>query len=79
MELETIKELYFEVINRPIPSFLLAQVKNDLEQDSEHMSAYYRYALRETATAPRPSWKYTQAIIGRLVREQTPPDSLPLW
>lgn len=79
MNLETLKELYFEAINRPAPSFILAAIREDLEEAPELMYAYYSYALRETALAPRPSWKYTEAILARLRREKTPPEALPLW
>ena len=81
MHLESIKELYYEAMLRPIPSFLLREIKYELEEhaDPELMCSYYLYALRETACAPRPSWKYTQAIIARLTREQVPMESLPLW
>lgn len=32
---------------------------------------YYLYALLETGFAPRPSWRYTEAVVGRLMREHT--------
>lgn len=79
IQLESLKELYYDAMQRPAPSFITREIEMDLQRDSELMYAYYAYALRETAMAPRPSWKYTQAIMGRLIREKTPLEAVPLW
>lgn len=71
MNLESLKELFFEVLNRPMPNMIVQRVLYDLKED-EHAYPYYSYALRETAEAPRPSWRYVEAIMMRLRREQTP-------
>lgn len=39
---------------------------------------YYLYALQETGFAPRPSWRYTEAIVYRLMRERVSEEDLRL-
>lgn len=39
---------------------------------------YYLYALQETGFAPRPSWRYTEAIVCRLMRERVSEEDLRL-
>ncbi len=37
---------------------------------------YYEYALEETALAPAPSWRYTMAIVNRLISQGVPVDQI---
>lgn len=42
----------------------------------EYPPSYLRYAIKETACAPRPSFLYLRAIMNRLIKERPDPDQL---
>lgn len=77
MNVEALRALYADCIGSPMPMAIHRRVLLAL-QDGEPYE-YYRYALEEAAAAPRPSWRYVQAIIARLHREQVPPEDLSPW
>lgn len=77
MELESLKDLFFEVFNRKMPSFIAGSIMREMIDDEEgKVYWYYRYAMMQTALAPHPSWKYTEAIVSRLYRERVNTKSL---
>lgn len=77
-EIETIKEIYFEILGRQMPKCIAAQLQHDLT-DQGTPAIYYQYALQETAAAPMPSWRYVLAIVARLKRQQVPEEDLLWW
>lgn len=77
MSVEALRELYADCIGAPMPMAIHRRVLLAM-QDGEPYE-YYRYALEEAAAAPRPSWRYVQAIVARLRREQVDPAELLPW
>lgn len=63
-DLELIKQIYAAILDRPMPAPIEAGVLLDLIDGTP--AADYLYALKETAFAPSPSWRYTMAIMRRL-------------
>lgn len=75
-QLETLKKMHLECLGRPMPAPIAAAVLRDLR--SETPSAYYRYALMEVCYAPRPSWRYVQAIVNRCKAQGIDPTELEI-
>lgn len=71
---ELIREQYLHCIGREMPMSFMRQVLLDLIAGTPWQ--YYEYALEETAFAPNPSWRYTMAIVRRLVNTATPIDRI---
>lgn len=69
-ELEEIKESFRQSLQRPMPPWIVSEVSDAIVRGV--CPYYYVYALREAASAPRPSWQYAQAIVRRLIREKVP-------
>lgn len=69
-ELEEIKDAYRQSLQRPMPPWIVSEVSDAIARGV--YPYYYVYALREAASAPRPSWQYAQAIVRRLIREKVP-------
>lgn len=65
---EEIKLLFNDSFGRPMPRAIAEQVLRAIRGGTP--AYYFRYAIEETMLAPRPSWRYTMAIVGRLEREQ---------
>lgn len=77
MEIEDLRELYYDVFDRPMPRVILRQVEQTVKEDDDDTAYwYYRYAMMQTSYAPRPSWQYTMAIMARLHREHVPVDHI---
>lgn len=62
--LELIAEMYADVLERQMPNFIRREIETNLA--SGYDPEWYLFALKETAGAPRPSWRYTEAIVNRL-------------
>lgn len=75
-QLENLKQLHVECFGRPMPAPISAEVLRDLY--AETPSAYYRYAMMEAVYAPRPSWRYVQAIVRRCKAQLIEPGELPI-
>ena len=76
VSVESIKELYQAAIGSPMTDICQRYLRRDLEAGIPYI--YYHYALEQTAFAPRPSWRYTMAIVARLRREEVDPAALML-
>lgn len=68
--LEEIQTVYRQALQRPMPPWHVQEVSEAISRGVSPY--YYQYALREAASAPRPSWQYAQAIVRRLCREHVP-------
>lgn len=64
LAMDRIAEMYADVLGRPIPRFMLEEVELNLQSGYE--ADWYIYALKETASAPHPSWRYVMAIVNRM-------------
>lgn len=73
-QLENLKELHAECLGRPMPAPISAELLRDLDDGTP--SAYYKYAMREACYAPRPSWRYVQAIVRRCKAQMIEPSEL---
>lgn len=73
-QLEQLKQLHQECFGRAMPAPIAAEVLRDL--DAQTPSKYYRYAMMEACYAPRPSWRYVQAIVRRCKDQMVNPDEL---
>lgn len=71
---EGIRELYQSAIGQPMTEVCERSLRRDLERGTPYI--YYHYALVETAYAPRPSWRYTLAIVRRLIATEADEESL---
>lgn len=72
-EMQRITDAYQQAIGTPTPAIQKAAL------DALAIGVdvrYILYAINETGRAPRPSWRYTMAIIGRLMRERPDPKTL---
>lgn len=74
LQMEHLKKLHMECIGRPMPAPIAAEVLRDLDADTP--AEYYKYALTEACYAPRPSWRYVQAIIRRCKAQMIDPSEL---
>lgn len=68
--IEEIQTVYRQALQRPMPPWHVQEVSEAIVRGVSPY--YYQYALREAASAPRPSWQYAQAIVRRLCREHVP-------
>lgn len=64
---EGLRQLYQDAIGQPMSAICERALRADLEAGTPYI--FYHYALEETAFAPRPSWRYTQAIVRRLLAQ----------
>lgn len=74
LQMENLKKLHMECIGRPMPAPIAAEVLRDLDADTP--AVYYKYALTEACYAPRPSWRYVQAIVRRCKAQMIDPSEL---
>lgn len=74
MAMERLKKEFFDTFDRPMPRAIAEQVLRDLRTGTP--SAYYSYAMEQTILAPRPSWRYTMAIVARLQRTMADVDDM---
>lgn len=72
--IDEVLDLYKEAIGIP-SQIVMRQIRKDITE-LNIPTAYYKYAITQTAYAPRPSMAYCQAIIRRLCRERVPPEDL---
>ena len=70
LAMEELKMLYFDTIGREIPRAIAEPLLRDIREGTP--AQYYRYAMEQTLLAPRPSWRYTLAIVARLKRTNCP-------
>jgi len=71
-EMSEFREMYRDAIGREMPRFIETDLLSRLISGA--VSAIdVQYAFEETAAAPRPSWRYTCAILTRLAREKPLP------
>lgn len=71
-----LRELYQDAIGQPMSDICERALRRDLEKGVPYL--YFHYALEETAFAPRPSWRYTLAIVRRLLLQEVDEESLLL-
>ena len=64
--------LYGECIG-PVTDYVLRLLRTEIIMN-QVPRCYFRYAIEETALAPRPSLRYMLAIVQRLKRERVHPD-----
>lgn len=62
--IEGLRQLYQDAIGQPMSAICERALRDDLAAGTPYI--FYHYALEETAFAPRPSWRYAQAIVRRL-------------
>ena len=72
--LDNLKDQYCKAMGRPMPPYIANEVLTDIKSGTP--AYFYFYAIRETALAPMPSWRYTAAIIRRLKIERPKPADL---
>lgn len=68
---EQLRQLYEDSVGRPMSGAILKQLLLSLLDGTP--AEYFQYALEETAMAPMPSWRYTQAIVKRLQDQRVDP------
>ncbi len=68
VQVADLKELYQQAIGQPMSAICEASLRRSLEGGTPYL--YYHYALVETAYAPRPSWRYTLAVVRRLTLQE---------
>lgn len=73
---EGLRELYMDAIGQPMTAICERALRRSLEDGTPYV--FYHYALEETAFAPRPSWRYTEAIVRRLLAQGVDEESLML-
>ena len=66
MAIERLKAEFYDAFGREMPRAIAQQVLKDIRSGTP--AAYYSYAIEQTIYAPRPSWRYTMAIVARLQR-----------
>lgn len=71
-----LREIYQDAIGQPMSDICERSLRRDLEKGVPYL--YFHYALEETAFAPRPSWRYTMAIVRRLLQQEVDEESLML-
>lgn len=72
LAMEDLKSLYADTFGREMPRAIAEPLLRDIREGIPVQ--YYRYAMEQTLLAPRPSWRYTLAIVARLKRTKC-----PLW
>lgn len=76
VNVECIRQLYLDAIGQPMSEICERRLRRELENGIPYL--YFHYALEETAFAPRPSWRYTMAIVQRLLQQEVSEESLML-
>lgn len=71
---EQLRQLYAETLGSEMSAANLRQLLLSVSRGTPWQ--YYQYALEETALAPAPSWRYTLAIVRRLIAEEAPADNV---
>lgn len=71
---EGLRELYHDAIGQPMSAICERSLRRSLEAGTPYV--FYHYALQETAFAPRPSWRYTEAIVRRLLAQGADEESI---
>lgn len=71
---EGLRELYFDAIGQPMTAICERALRRSLEGGTPYV--FYHYALEETAFAPRPSWRYAEAIVRRLIAQGVDEESV---
>lgn len=74
LAVERLKETYYDCFGREMPRIIKAEILRNVRNGTPIY--YYRYAIEQTAFAPRPSWRYTMAIVQRLQRERADVDTM---
>lgn len=63
---EGLKKQFQDTFGREMPRAISEPLLRDIRSGTP--AYYYRYAMEQTLMAPRPSWRYTLAIVARLKR-----------
>ena len=74
MAMERLKVEFYDAFGRDMPRAIAQQVLRDIRAGIP--AAYYSYAIEQTIYAPRPSWRYTMAIVARLQRTMATEDDM---
>lgn len=74
MAVERLKGEFYDAFGREMPRAIAQQVLKDIRSGTP--AAYYSYAIEQTIYAPRPSWRYTMAIVARLQRTMASEDDM---
>lgn len=74
MAVERLKSEFYDAFGREMPRAIAQQVLKDIRSGTP--AAYYSYAIEQTIYAPRPSWRYTMAIVARLQRTMASEDDM---
>lgn len=74
MAMERLKVEFYDAFGRDMPRAIAQQVLRDIRAGVP--AAYYSYAIEQTIYAPRPSWRYTMAIVARLQRTMASEDDM---
>ena len=74
LDLENITLMYYNAFGVQMPRLIQSDVEYQLTHGMPY--EYYYYAIHEAARAPRPSWKYAEAIIARLAHECVDPRTI---
>lgn len=67
VQVEDLKEIYRRSIGQAMSEICAQSLRHRLEGGTPFI--YYVYALNEAAFAPRPSWRYVEAIVRRLTSQ----------
>lgn len=76
VQVEDLRSLYAQAIGAPMSPMIAKELRHELEAGTPYI--YYHYALWQTAYAPRPSWRYTLAIVRRLKNQDVSERDLQL-
>ena len=76
VQVEDLRSLYAQAIGAPMSPMIAKELRHELEAGTPYI--YYHYALWQTAYAPRPSWRYTLAIVRRLKCQEVPEKDLEI-
>lgn len=68
LAVERLKATFYDCFGREMPRAIRTEILKNVRNGTPIY--YYRYAIEQTALAPRPSWRYTMAIVQRLQRER---------
>lgn len=71
---DDLREVYLDSVGSNMSEQCERYLRKQLARGVPYL--YYLYALQETGFAPRPSWRYTEAIVCRLTREHVSEDDL---
>lgn len=71
---DLLREQYMNCMGREMPMGVMKQLLLSILGGTPWQ--YYEYALEETVLAPMPSWRYTMAIVNRLITQAVPVERL---